>query len=160
MVHILNQDDKYTYEIFQEKDSIECANLLAHTFTKHNPYEIAMKTTYERFYMEAISLCKVVVNMNLSVIARCKQTNEIHSIIQAVDVKVLADQENSESNGDNSAIPVDPFLDLLHELEQRYLVEYEKKYGKLTEKSICHIFMAGVRTDCIGQGEFFFQKDS
>jgi hypothetical protein len=33
--------------------------------------------------------------------------------------------------------------------------KYEKKYGELKENSVVHILMAGVRSDCIGRGEFF-----
>jgi hypothetical protein len=155
MSQVIDQDETYTYEIFQEKDCIECATFLAHSFTKHNPYELYMKTTYEQFYTDALSLCKTIVNTNLSVIARHKRTDEIHGMVQGVDAKTFDGGEVPTSAADGDEKRADPILELMHELERRYLEEYEKKYGELKENSVVHILMAGVRTDCSGRGEFF-----
>ena len=150
----IDQDDTYTYEILQEQDCIECAVFLAHSFTKHNPYELYMKTTYEQFQAGALSLCKAILNTNLSVIARHKQTNEIHGIVQGVDAKTFDGGEDPVSATDDGQKQGDPLLELMHESEQRYLKEYEKKYGELKENALVHILMAGVRPDAGGKGEF------
>ena len=154
MSEMIDEDEIYRYEILQEKDCIECATFLAHSFTKHNPYELYMKTTYEQFYTDALSLCKAILNTNLSVIARHKGTNEIHGIVQGVDAKTFNGGEDPTSVADGGEKRIDPLLELMHELERRYLEEYEKKYGKLKENSVVHILMAGVRSDCSGRGEF------
>jgi hypothetical protein len=155
MSQVIDQDETYTYEILQEKDCIECATFLADTFTKHNPLELYLKTTYQQFYTDALSLCKGILDMNLSVIARDKRTNEIHGIVQGVDAKTFDTGEASTSDADGGEKRFDPSMELLLELERRYMEKYEKKYGELKENSVVHILMAGVRSDCIGRGEFF-----
>jgi len=155
MSQVIDQDETYIYEILQEKDCIECATILAQTFTKHNPYELYMKTSYEQFYTEALSYCKAILNTNLSVIARHKQTNEIHGIVQGADAKTFDGGEDSTSAADGGEKRVDPILELMDESERRYLEEYEKKYGELKENAVVHILMAGVRSDCSGRGELF-----
>jgi hypothetical protein len=157
MSQTIDQDEIYIYEILQENDCIECATLLAHSFTKHNPYELYMKTTYEQFYPDALSLCKHILSTKLSVIARHKQTNEIHGIVQGVDAKTF-DGGAVETNTTNDCEKhVDPILELMHESEQRYLDYYKMKYGELKENSVVHILMAGVRSDISGKGELFFK---
>ena len=155
MSQVIDQDDTYTYEILQEKDCIECADFLAHSFTKNNPYELYMKTTYEEFYAGALSLCKAILHTNLSVIARSKQTNELYGIVQGVDAKTFDGGEDPANETDGAKQHVDPLLELMHASEQNYLKEYEKKYGELKENSVVHILMAGVRSESIGKGEFF-----
>ena len=157
MSEVIDQDDTYTYEILQEKDCIECADFLAHSFTKNNPFELYMKTSYEEFYAGALSLCKVILYTNLSVIARSKQTNELHGIVQGVDAKTFDGGEDPASVTDDVKKPVDPLLELMHTSEQSYLKEYENKYGELKENSVVHILMAGVRSDSIGKGQFFYK---
>ena len=154
MSQVIEQDENYTFEILQEKDCVECAAFLAHSFTKHNPYELYMKTTFEEFYDDALSLCKAIVNTNLSVIARDKQTNEIHGIVQGVDEKTFFDGEGSSDSTDNGGKRADPIMELLPVLRRRYLEDYEKKHGELKENSVVHILMAGVRPDSSGRGEF------
>ena len=155
MSQVIDQDETHTYEILQEKDCIECASLLAHTFTKHNPYEWYMKTTYEQFYPDTLLLLKTIFNTNLAVIARHKETNEIHGIVQGVDVKTFDAGKFFTTTADDDKKSADPIIELMHQSEQRYMEDYEKKYGELKENSVIHIFMAGVRPDCLGQGEFF-----
>ncbi|CAF1141247.1 unnamed protein product [Adineta steineri] len=152
MSEIIDEDENYIYEILQEKDCIECATFLAHTFTKDNPYELFMKTTYEQFYSDALSLCKSILNTNLSVIARHKQTNEIHGIVQCVDAKTFNPEEHATSDSDGAEQRIDPIMDLMHQSEQSYMKEYEKMYGELKENSVAHILMVGVRSDCHGRG--------
>jgi hypothetical protein len=110
MSQVIDQDETYTYEILQEKDCIECATFLADTFTKHNPLELYLKTTYQQFYTDALSLCKGILDMNLSVIARDKRTNEIHGIVQDVDAKTFDTGEASTSDADGGEKRFDPSM--------------------------------------------------
>lgn len=157
MSQIIDQDDTYTYEILQEKDCVECADFLAHSFTKNNPYELYMKTSYEEFYAGALSLCRAILCTNLSVIARSKQTHELHGIVQGVDAKTFDGGDDPANGTDDGKKHVDPLLELMHASEQSYLKEYEKEYGELKENSVVHILMAGVRSDSIGKGQFLWK---
>ncbi|CAF1651055.1 unnamed protein product [Adineta ricciae] len=153
MSKILDQDDNYTYEILQDKDCVECATFLAHTFTKDNPYEIFMKTTFEQFFPDALALCQGIVSTNLSVIARHKQTNQIDGIIQGIDLNTPDDEEDSTADTDAGGEKrADPILQLIHQSKEDYIKEYEKTHGELKQNSVAHILMVGVRSDCHGKG--------
>ena len=58
MSHIIDEDDTYTFEILQEKHLEESAKLLANVFTKYNPLEIFMKTTYDESCRQSLTLLK------------------------------------------------------------------------------------------------------
>lgn len=154
MSQVIDQDQNYTFEIFDKQDSIECAYLLAKSFTTCNPYEIYMKTTYEQFYDDALALCQSIAYSELSIIARHKETNEIDAIVQGVDVKTFnSDESEFDSGVHDNCRRLDPIIPLLQESERRYVKDYERKFGELQEKCVAHILMAGVRLSCIGRGK-------
>ncbi|CAF1532248.1 unnamed protein product [Adineta steineri] len=80
MSHIIDEDEIYTYGILMEKDLEESVRLIAHTFTKYNPIEAYLKTTYEQFYSYALAIAKATLEDQLSIIAVHKQTKEIHGL--------------------------------------------------------------------------------
>ena len=150
---IIAEDEHYTYEILQEKHFTECSVLLANTFTKQNPMELFMKTSYENFYEFALSMSKVVVDDNLSIVSIDKQTKEIHGIVQAGDAKRLDGLHPTEE----SDKPLPPDSEVMNILQQRFLEDYTKKYGQLKENCLVQICCAGVREDCHGKGQYSLQ---
>ena len=147
MSSIVDQDENYTYEIMQEKHLDESTRLLANTFTKHNPLEVYLKTTYEQFYAQALAFSIAVLDEQLSIVAVHKQSKEIHGIVQAGDAKKM---EGKEFEAMKEAKDSEVF----EELERRW-VEY---YGQLKENELVQIMMAGVRPDCGGKGEFYEKR--
>jgi hypothetical protein len=143
MSHVLDEDESYTYEILQEKHLEESSRLLAHTFTKYNPVEVYLNTTYEQFYPHALVLSKAVLNDQLSVVAIHKQTKEIDGFAQVGDAKKLEGQNLDELD------PTKDMLEVLHEVERRFM----KQYGELKENDLVEIMMVGVQQDCSGKGE-------
>jgi hypothetical protein len=141
MSHVIDEDETYTYEILQEKHLEESSRLLADTFTKYNPFEIFMKTTYEQFYIDAFALSKAVLNEQLSIVVIHKQTKKIHGIVQAGDAKKLEALDYEE---------LGPSKEVYEEVEQRFM----KQYGELRENDLIQIMMAGIHPDCSGKGEY------
>ncbi|CAF1376918.1 unnamed protein product [Didymodactylos carnosus] len=144
MSHVIDEDETYMYEILQEKHLEESTKLLADVFTKYNPLEVYMKTTYEQFYPQALAFSKAVLNEQLSVVAVHKQTKEIHGLVQAGDAKKL-----NEHNFEELDVCKDLSKEVFDEVEQRFM----KQYGEPKENDLIQIMMAGVRQDCSGKGE-------
>jgi hypothetical protein len=142
MSHVIEEDETYTYEILQEKHLEESTRLLAHVFTKYNPLEIYLKTTYEQFYSQALAFSKAVLNEQLSIVAIHKQTKEIHGLVQAGDAKKLKEQKFEE-------LETSIDMEVFNELERRFM----KQYGELKEHDLVQIMMAGVCEDFSGKGE-------
>ena len=143
MSHIIDEDETYTYETLQEKHLEESTKLLAETFTKHNPLEVFLRTTYEQFYAQAISFSEAVLDEQLSIVAVHRQSEEVHGIVQAGDAKKMEGREFEAMKQAKDA-------EVYEELERR-IREY---YGELKENELVQILMAGVRPDCSGKGEF------
>lgn len=142
MSQIIDEDETYTYEILQEKHLEESTKLLAETFTKQNPLEIYLKTTYEQFYAQALELSKAILDEQLSIVAVHKQSKEIHGIVQAGDSKKLQGREFE-------AIQQAKDSEVYEELERR-LIAY---YGESKENDLVQILMVGIHPDCSGKGE-------
>lgn len=144
MSYIVDQDEIYTYEIMQEKHLEESTRLLANTFTKHNPMEVYLKTTYEQFYAQALGFSTAVLDEQLSIVAVHKQSKEIHGIVQAGDAKKMEGREFE-------ALQEAKDTEVFEELERRWV----KYYGEVKDNQLVQIMMAGVRPDYSGKGEFY-----
>jgi len=142
MSHVIEEDESYTYEILQEKHLEESSRLLGDVFSKYNPMEVFLKTTYERLYAQALAFTKAVLNEKLSIVAIHKQTKEIHGVVQAGDANKLKEQNFEELEPSKD-------MEVFEELERRFM----KQYGELKENDLVQIMMAGVRQDHSGKGE-------
>jgi len=142
MSHVIDEDETYTYEILQEKHLEESSRLLADVFSKYNPMEVFLKTTYERLYAQALAFSKAVLNDKLSIVAIHKQTKEIHGLVQAGDANKLKEQNFEELERTKD-------MEVFEEVERRFM----KQYGELKEDDLVQIMMTGVRQDHSGKGE-------
>lgn len=154
MSHIIDEDETYTFEILQEKHLEEATKCLANVFTKYNPLEIFMKTTYEEFYHQALILSKTVLDEKLSMVIIHKQTNEIHGVGQVGDASKLIGQgfKKFEPADDSE---MDDESDTYHEMEicdalERRFLEH---YGTLKENDVALILMVGIHENCCGKGK-------
>jgi molybdopterin converting factor small subunit len=142
MSHVNDEDETYTYEILQEKHLEESSRLLADVFSKYNPMEVFLKTTYEQLYAQALAFSKAALNDKLSIVAIHKQTKEIHGLVQAGDAKNLNEQNFEE-------LELSKDMEVFDELERRFM----KQYGELKKNDLVQIMMAGVHQDHSGKGE-------
>jgi hypothetical protein len=124
MSHVIDEDETYTYEILQQKQLEESTRLLAIAFTKYNPREVYMKTTYEQFYSPVLEFSKAILNEKLSVVAIQKETKETHGLVEACDAKKLKEQQFADSE---PSIDTEVFI----ELERRFM----KQYGEPSKES-------------------------
>lgn len=143
MSHVVDEDETYTYEILQEKHLEESTHLLADTFTKTNPLEVYLKTSYEQFHSQALAFSKAVLDEQLSIVAIHKQSKEIHGLVQAGDAKKL---EGRDSEGWEQSKDAEVFS----ELEKRF----KEYYGEVKENDLIQIMALGIRPDCSGKGQF------
>lgn len=142
MTHIINEDETYTFEILQEKYLEESSKLLAHVFIKHNPMDIFMKITYEKFYPEALAIAIAVLDEKLSIVIIHKQTNEIHGVVLVGDLKKAMEHDFTELE------PTDD-SEIYNELKRRFI----EHYGQLKENDVALIMMVGIHEDCGGKGK-------
>jgi hypothetical protein len=142
MSHVIDEDETYTYEILQEKHLEESSRLLGEVFSKYNPMEVFLKTSYEKLYAQALAFSKAVINEQLSIVAIHKQTKQIHGLVQAGDANKLKKLNFEE---------LEPTKDteVFQEIERRFM----EIYGETKENQLIQIMMVGVRQDWTGKGQ-------
>ncbi|CAF1453712.1 unnamed protein product, partial [Didymodactylos carnosus] len=145
---MIDEDETYVYEIMQDDKHLidECAKLLAESFTKFNPIDVYLKTTYDQFFSYASTLINDALNdENLSIVVRHKGTHQIQGVLLARDLYL---QQHHPSTADAH---FNPIIDLLGELEDHFVEEYERVHGsKLTEKSVVSLSLGATHLDCFG----------
>jgi hypothetical protein len=153
--NIVDEDENYTFEILQAHHLTDCAALLADSFTKQNPMNLYLHTTYDQFYPIALSRSDCILKDRLSVVAIHKLTKELHGCIQASDAKTLKEHHPilpAEHAADLEVLK--PVNDLLEELEDRYFSEYAKMNGgELKERCILQMLLGATRVGCEGHGK-------
>ncbi|CAF0822922.1 unnamed protein product [Adineta steineri] len=136
-VEIVDEDSDYIYEILQEHHLAACAALLADSFTKRNPMNLYLRTTYDQFYPLALLRSNCILKDCLPLVAIHKQSRELHGCMQASDAKTLKEHPPS--------LPIDNLSGL--ELKTR-TIEYTSNFEIF--KRSCHTLLVS-KYDIIDQ---------
>ncbi|CAF1017822.1 unnamed protein product [Didymodactylos carnosus] len=141
---MIEEDSDYSYELLRQTHVEECAKLISEAFVDNEPLAFYSKMTKEEFYDYIHPLIKSLLEEQLSFIVFDKQTNQIVSCLLSGDL-YLQHQHTSYYEDD------DPVTDLLAELDERFLVEFQKT-NKFKEKTILHVYYGATKQDFCGKG--------
>lgn len=132
MPEILLENKGIVYEIFQEKDLEETANVIAEDFSRAEPMAKSQRITAEEFHYFAEIYCKKALINELSIIA--KDQGKIIGYI------INEELESELPEGiENINIKFNPIIAFLNKLDDEYVNAFKK-----TDDKIFHIFIGGV----------------
>ena len=121
------EKDGIIYELLQEKDVEKTLACVVDVLTSREPLTTALGLTQDEFYPFAKMFCDKAVEEQLSYIAKDAATDDVIGFLIAEDLIQAPDFKEGYHRLFKEIVKIQPLIDVVDKLEEKYLENKEKK---------------------------------